>query len=83
MSAPLVILATGGTGGHVFPTIALAESLTEKGWRVIIFSDARGQSFLDQIEHIYQIETVFISSQSMSLIRKLLLYQYQISNVKN
>ncbi|OUX44662.1 undecaprenyldiphospho-muramoylpentapeptide beta-N-acetylglucosaminyltransferase [bacterium TMED277] len=72
------ILSTGGTGGHVFPTIALAESLTEKGWRVIIFSDIRGQSFLDQIKHVYQIETVFISSESNSFIRRLLLYQYQM-----
>ena len=72
------ILSTGGTGGHVFPTIALAESLTEKGWRVIIFSDIRGKSFLDEIKTIYQIETVFISSESISFIRKLLIYQYQI-----
>ncbi|MDP6897361.1 MAG: glycosyltransferase, partial [Rhodospirillales bacterium] len=27
MSAPLVILATGGTGGHVFPAEALAGEL--------------------------------------------------------
>ena len=47
------ILSTGGTGGHVFPTIALAESLTEKGWRVIIFSDIRGQSFLNEIKTAY------------------------------
>jgi len=72
------ILSTGGTGGHVFPTIALAESLTEKGWRVIIFSDIRGQSFIDQFKHVYEVETVFISSESVSFIRKLLLYQYQI-----
>ena len=72
------ILSTGGTGGHVFPTIALAESLTDKGWRVIIFSDIRGKSFLNEIKPVYQIETVFISSESISFIRKLLIYQYQI-----
>ena len=72
------ILSTGGTGGHVFPTIALAESLTENGWRVIIFSDKRGQAFIDQFKHVYQVETVSISSESVSFIRKLLLYQYQI-----
>ncbi len=72
------ILSTGGTGGHVFPTIALAESLTEKGWRVIIFSDIRGQSFLNEIKTAYQIETVFISSETISFFRKIFIYKYQI-----
>ncbi len=72
------VLSTGGSGGHVFPTIALAESLAEKGWRVIIFSDIRGLSFLEESKSNFQIETVFISSQSISFIRKLFLYSYQI-----
>ena len=72
------ILSTGGTGGHVFPTIALAESLVEKGWRVIIFSDIRGKSFLDKSKNYYQVETVSISSGSIPFLRKLWIYQFQI-----
>ncbi|MDR1696833.1 MAG: UDP-N-acetylglucosamine--N-acetylmuramyl-(pentapeptide) pyrophosphoryl-undecaprenol N-acetylglucosamine transferase [Rickettsiales bacterium] len=35
-------LATGGTGGHVFPAIAVATELVRRGYRVTLSSDARG-----------------------------------------
>ena len=31
MSMPLVVMAAGGTGGHVFPAEALAEELIGRG----------------------------------------------------
>ena len=40
-----IVLAAGGTGGHVFPAQALAHSLTEKAYRVVLFSDTRGDQF--------------------------------------
>ena len=45
MSAPLAILATGGTGGHMFPAEALARALLQRGWRVALITDRRGQAF--------------------------------------
>jgi UDP-N-acetylglucosamine--N-acetylmuramyl-(pentapeptide) pyrophosphoryl-undecaprenol N-acetylglucosamine transferase len=41
-----VWLAAGGTGGHVFPALALAQLLQPMGVRAVILSDARGQRFL-------------------------------------
>ncbi len=41
-NAPLAALAAGGTGGHMFPAQALAEVLKARGWRVALFTDARG-----------------------------------------
>ena len=41
MSAVRVILAAGGTGGHVFPAIGLAEALSKKGHSVLCLTDAR------------------------------------------
>jgi UDP-N-acetylglucosamine--N-acetylmuramyl-(pentapeptide) pyrophosphoryl-undecaprenol N-acetylglucosamine transferase len=43
-SSPLAVLAAGGTGGHVFPAEALAETLLARGWRLALITDRRGQS---------------------------------------
>ena len=45
MSAPLAIIAAGGTGGHMFPAQALAEALLAKGWRVRLSTDDRGARY--------------------------------------
>jgi UDP-N-acetylglucosamine--N-acetylmuramyl-(pentapeptide) pyrophosphoryl-undecaprenol N-acetylglucosamine transferase len=43
--SPLIILAAGGTGGHVFPAEALARELLGRGLRVALFTDRRGVQF--------------------------------------
>ncbi|SDF44371.1 undecaprenyldiphospho-muramoylpentapeptide beta-N-acetylglucosaminyltransferase [Sulfitobacter delicatus] len=45
MSAPLLIIAAGGTGGHMFPAQALAEVMLKRGWRVKLSTDARGARY--------------------------------------
>jgi hypothetical protein len=45
MSAPLVILAAGGTGGHVFPAEALAGALAARGYRLALVTDDRGSAY--------------------------------------
>ncbi len=44
MSGPIV-LAAGGTGGHVFPAQALAAELTARGRELALITDRRGADF--------------------------------------
>ena len=44
-AAPWVVLAAGGTGGHIFPAEALARTLVQRGLRVALITDQRGGAF--------------------------------------
>jgi UDP-N-acetylglucosamine--N-acetylmuramyl-(pentapeptide) pyrophosphoryl-undecaprenol N-acetylglucosamine transferase len=43
--APLVLLAAGGTGGHLFPAEALGDVLTARGLRVHLVTDERAMRY--------------------------------------
>lgn len=45
MARKLILLATGGTGGHVFPAQALAEALEPRGWQLALITDDRGERY--------------------------------------
>src|ERR1700760_2835515 len=45
----LIVLAAGGTGGHVFPAEALARELMGRGLRVVLMTDQRGGKFSDDL----------------------------------
>jgi UDP-N-acetylglucosamine--N-acetylmuramyl-(pentapeptide) pyrophosphoryl-undecaprenol N-acetylglucosamine transferase len=42
---PLLVIAAGGTGGHMFPAQALAEEMLNRGWRVKLATDERGARY--------------------------------------
>ena len=42
------MLAAGGTGGHIFPAIAVGQKLREIGWTPYIITDRRGKGMIPQ-----------------------------------
>ena len=39
------LLCAGGTGGHLFPAMALAQELKARGWRIHLATDPRARRF--------------------------------------
>ncbi|MAU52382.1 MAG: UDP-N-acetylglucosamine--N-acetylmuramyl-(pentapeptide) pyrophosphoryl-undecaprenol N-acetylglucosamine transferase [Roseovarius sp.] len=73
MSAPLLIIAAGGTGGHMFPAQALAEVMLRRGWRVRLSTDARGARYAGGFPH--SVEIVQVASATFArggLVNRLL-----------
>ena len=42
---PLVVVTTGGSGGHIFPAESICNALIQKGYEVAFVTDKRGQAF--------------------------------------
>lgn len=71
-AAPLVILAAGGTGGHIFPAEALARTLLARGLRVALVTDKRGGQFSDLADvQVYRIPAATLSGNILRKIRSI------------
>ncbi|GHA52734.1 UDP-N-acetylglucosamine--N-acetylmuramyl-(pentapeptide) pyrophosphoryl-undecaprenol N-acetylglucosamine transferase [Amylibacter ulvae] len=58
MVQPLLTIAAGGTGGHMFPAQALAEEMLNRGWRVKLSTDPRGARYTSGFPDAVEIEVV-------------------------
>jgi len=58
----IIVLAAGGTGGHLFPAQALAEELTRRGWIIHLMTDERvrdyGKGFPAAETHVVHAATI-------------------------
>ena len=55
-NTPTIILAAGGTGGHIFPAVALAEVLASRGLKPVLVTDHR---FHDYTKHGKAEDSIF------------------------
>lgn len=65
-----IVLAAGGTGGHLFPAEALAQELLARGHKVIILTDKRGNAFKSLGEKV-EIKTVKAAYMKAGIVSKL------------
>lgn len=64
-----IVIATGGTGGHMFPAVALGDALAGRGHAVTYAVDARGERYLDAGARRFRVDA---RSPSGSPVRRVL-----------
>ncbi len=65
-----ILLAAGGTGGHVFPAEALARTLIARGHAVRLATDPRGRAFGDRLPEV-PVDAVRSATVAPGLVGKL------------
>jgi UDP-N-acetylglucosamine--N-acetylmuramyl-(pentapeptide) pyrophosphoryl-undecaprenol N-acetylglucosamine transferase len=71
--SPLILLAAGGTGGHIFPAEALARALLARNLRVAFVTDGRGTKFSGDLAAAVPVHAIATAPLSPKGIFKLAL----------
>jgi UDP-N-acetylglucosamine--N-acetylmuramyl-(pentapeptide) pyrophosphoryl-undecaprenol N-acetylglucosamine transferase len=69
----LLVIAAGGTGGHMFPAQALAEEMLARGWRLRLVTDERGARYAGGFAPQVERRTIAAASFSQgNLLQRLM-----------
>lgn len=74
MSGRVILIMAGGTGGHIFPALAVADELRERGWKVVWLGARSGMEATLVPRHGYEIEWIrFSGLRGKGIVRMALL----------
>jgi UDP-N-acetylglucosamine--N-acetylmuramyl-(pentapeptide) pyrophosphoryl-undecaprenol N-acetylglucosamine transferase len=59
----VVIIAAGGTGGHVFPALCIARELSKSKINIVFATDRRGEPYLEEFKSTTVIQNISTSSK--------------------
>jgi UDP-N-acetylglucosamine--N-acetylmuramyl-(pentapeptide) pyrophosphoryl-undecaprenol N-acetylglucosamine transferase len=69
-----ILIMAGGTGGHIFPALAVADQLRDKGWKVVWLGSKAGMESQLVPQYGFEIEWVrFSGLRGKGLLRLVLL----------
>ena len=74
MDKGLIVLAAGGTGGHLFPAEALGHALKARGYSVHLVTDSRAERFAGKFpaDDIHVVPSATIGSKNPIAVAKAL-----------
>ena len=73
MSKTIMVMA-GGTGGHIFPALAVAHAMRDAGWRVVWLGNPDGMEARLVPQHGFEMVNLkFAALRGKGILRKLLL----------
>lgn len=75
MSRPAIMIAAGGTGGHLFPAFALTEELKRRGFEVDLVTDVRADQYGIDFpgRSVHQVPSATLRGRSPLAVLKLVL----------